>query len=348
MTLSSNLWSLEAYRYDLPKELIAQVPSSERDDSRLMVVDRASGNMTGMPFCELTDFLERGDSLVLNDTRVIPARLIGSRDTGGRVEIFLVRCIEAMTWEVLAKPAKKLKPGMEVGFGENFSCVVKADGIEGRKVVRFCCEGDFYAALNKHGRTPLPPYIRREVNPGIDNERYQTIYANRPGALAAPTAGLHFSESMLRTLSQKEVEQVMITLHVGLGTFRPVHAEDIRDHEMHAEIYHIDVEAADRLNHRSLGSRRVCVGTTCCRTLEAVADDQGVIVPGEGATDLFIYPGYRFKYVDMLLTNFHLPGSSLLMLVTAFGGYDLIMEAYAKAVRDRYRFFSYGDAMLII
>lgn len=313
-----------------------------------MIVDRAKGDISEIVFRELRDFLESGDHLIFNDTKVIPARLIGTRTGGGASEIFLVRPISNDMWEVLVRPGKKLKVGSRVVFSELFSCEIVERLPDGGAYAVFHYEGEFYQALERHGQIPLPHYIRREVDSAVDNSRYQTVYASQPGAVAAPTAGLHFTQEMMSHLKEKGVHQTTVTLHVGLGTFRPVQAEDIRDHVMHAERLNITPEAAVELNRRQSGSRRICVGTTSCRALEAVATEGGVIVPGDYETTIFIYPGYSFKYAKSLLTNFHLPGSSLLMLVSAFAGRELIKEAYLKAVKEKFRFFSYGDAMLIL
>jgi len=337
------MFSLSTYSYNLPEELIAQYPCTPRDSSRLMVVDRASGEITEMVFRELADFLGEGDQLIFNDTKVIPARLHGKRETGGAVEIFLTEPLGEDTWKALARPARKLRAGATVHFSDTFSCKVLEELPEGERKVQFHYEGDFDTALITHGETPLPQYIRRQADNTLDPERYQTVYAANAGAVAAPTAGLHFTPELLNQLSAQDVEQSYITLHVGLGTFRPIQTDDIRQHKMHSERFIITPEAAQQLNTQK---RQICVGTTSCRSLEA-ATKNGTIQPGDYSTDIFIYPGYTFKKVEALLTNFHLPGSTLLMLVSAFAGYDLIMEAYAKAVKDRYRFFSYGDAMLI-
>jgi len=345
--MNKDLHTLEAYDYDLPQELIAQYPKDRRDRSRLMVIDRKAGTIEEMVFRDIVDFLGEGDQFIFNDTRVIPARLFGHLPTGGKVEIFLTRHHVDDVWEVLCKPARKLKEGTQVSFGEGFSCTVEEVRDEGLRLVSFNYSGDFEENLKKFGQIPLPHYIQRDPNVDLDSERYQTVYAKNPGAVAAPTAGLHFSEELLQDLKGRGVDTTYVTLHVGLGTFKPVNVDNILDHKMHHEYFSVSPEAADKLNGFS-GKRQISVGTTCCRTLEAAADDQGKILAGERDTNLFIYPGYRFKYVRSLLTNFHLPKSSLMMLVSAFAGYDLIMEAYAKAVEEKYRFFSYGDAMLII
>lgn len=314
-----------------------------------MIVDRASGNISEIVFHELVNLLNAGDHLIFNDTKVIPARLLGKRTTGGETEIFLIRNEGNDLWEVMARPGKKLQPGAKVIFGEGFSCEIVDVLPDGNRRVLFHYAGNFDQLLQQYGQIPLPHYIRRESQSKSDTESYQTIYAANPGAVAAPTAGLHFTREMLTTLAQNGIYQTTITLHVGLGTFRPVMAEDIRDHQMHSEQIIITPEAAKQINaHCDSLKRQICVGTTSCRALETAASSEGIIAPGEYSSKIFIYPGYQFKQTKALLTNFHLPGSSLLMLVSAFAGIDLMKEAYAKAVREKYRFFSYGDAMLIL
>lgn len=339
--------SRSTYLYDLPNELIAQYPCTPRDHSRLMVVDRSKGLISEMVFCELVDFLKKNDSLIFNDTKVIPARLSGRKSSGGVLEVFLLEKQPDGTWMALTKPAKKAHLGSTIFFSDSFSCEVVENLTDGAKRIRFHYEGDFNAVLAQHGQMPLPPYIRRKSN-AQDETSYQTVFAKNPGAIAAPTAALHFTPELIQALTAKGVSQTHLTLHVGIGTFRPVQTEDIRQHEMHSERYEISSEAAKQLNLQQRGRYRICVGTTTCRTLEFASDNQGEIRPGLGSTNIFIYPGYTFKYVSSLLTNFHLPGSTLLMLVCAFAGYELTMEAYAKAISDRYRFYSYGDAMLIL
>ena len=339
---------LSLYKYDLPKELIAKHPKSPRDHSRLLVVDRKSGNFSEMFFYELGDFLDSGDSLVFNDTKVLPARLLGKRESGGKTEILLLEEIEDSIWHALAKPSRKLKPGAMIFFSKSFSARVLQVLEDGIVRLQFLYPKSFSESLQEHGEMPLPPYIERKESNKSDKIDYQTVFAKNLGSAAAPTAGLHFTDNLLDKFKQKKVDTAFITLHVGLGTFRPVVSSDIRDHKMHKERYFITDDAAYFLNQRNVNKRQICVGTTCCRTLEAASNENGKIQPGIGETDIFIYPGYKFKYVSSLLTNFHLPGSTLLMLVSAFAGYELIMEAYKKAVLDRYRFFSYGDAMLIL
>lgn len=343
-----DLFRLSSYQFDLPEELIAQYPVTPRDSSRLMVVDRKSGLIREIVFRELADFLGKGDMLVFNDTEVIPARLKGKRESGGEAEIFLTNRLDATTWIVMARPGRKLHVGVKVIFAPDFFCEIIEVLDDGRRVVRFFFEGLFEDALKAYGEIPLPHYIKRSSTEESDRERYQTIYAKNPGALAAPTAGLHFTKELLSKVQAKGVDQIHITLHVGLGTFKPVQVEDIRDHVMHHERVVVTEAAAEKLNAKKPENKQICVGTTCCRSLESACDEQGMIRSGEFDTNIFIYPGYQFKYVDHMLTNFHLPGSTLLMMVSAFAGYELIMEAYERAVKERYRFFSYGDAMLIL
>lgn len=341
-----NFFALSTYRYDLPPGLIAQVPAAARDQSRLMIIDRRTGEIQDAVFADIRNILGKGDSLVLNDTKVIPARLYGLRESGGRCEILLVRPLGDDRWQAMARPGKKLRPGSRVTFAPDFFADIEESASDGTKVVRLHYQGDLYTVLDKQGQLPLPPYIEREKVTKEDLERYQTVFASTPGAIATPTAGLHFSRPLLDDLSSKGVEQIHITLHVGPGTFIPVQTNDIRHHHMHTERYHISETAVGYLNKPAKG-RRIVVGTTCCRTLEDAAS-RGAIQPGFRETGIFIYPGYRFHYVQHLITNFHLPESTLLMLVCAFAGYELTMEAYRKAVERRYRFFSYGDAMLIL
>jgi len=335
------------YIYDLPDELIAQVPADKRDASRLLVLPKDSGAPQHRAFRDLPDFLNPGDVLVLNDTRVIPARLFGHRPSGGQVELLLLEEKGDAVWVALAKPAKRLTPGERILFDGGREAVVLEEGEEGRRTVRFEPEEDFHSWLEEHGSVPLPPYIHRAAE-GPDRERYQTVYARHDGAVAAPTAGLHFTPEMLADLEDKGVGVVRITLHVGIGTFRPVTVEDVSKHKMDFERYIVSPDAARRINEaREGGGRCVAVGTTVVRTLESVTGEDGVVQAGSGATDLFIRPPYRFKAVDALVTNFHLPGSTLLMLVSSLAGRERVLAAYKEAVEQRYRFFSYGDAMLI-
>lgn len=368
MTSSKNLdlFALSSYQYDLPAELIAQHPTSLRDDARLMLIDRKSGTITEKAFRELPDLLLAGDSLILNDTKVIPARLYGKRSNTlqntaahGEAEILLNKPLQSNLWEALARPGKKLKNGVYVIFGEDFACQIMDTLSDGSKVVRLIFDEHVHALdtlLARYGQLALPHYIARSQgqDPVEDIQRYQTVYAANSGAIAAPTAGLHFTPQLLETLCAKGVATLPVTLHVGPGTFRPVKVDDIRAHLMHNERYVIPKSTADQLNaslaagSTGLRPKQICVGTTSCRAIESAADEKGVVQAGSFDTQIFIYPGYRFKRVDALLTNFHLPGSTLLMLVSAFAGYELIKEAYTKAVKERFRFFSYGDAMLIL
>lgn len=333
--------------YELPQELIAQEPAAERSSSRLMVLDRKTGNIEHRIFREIKDYLKAGDCLVLNDTRVMPARLLGAReDTGGGIEFVLMKIISGDTWEVILKPGKRAKPGARFIFGDG---ALRAEILDvtagGNRIVRFEYEGMFQQVLDRVGIMPLPPYITKKLD---DTERYQTVYSKYTGSAAAPTAGLHFTRELLGDLAGSGVHIAYLTLHVGLGTFRPVKTENIEDHVMHSEIYNLGREAADTINKaRAEGGRVIAVGTTSCRVLETVSGDDGTVSPSSGSTGIFIYPGYRFKAVDALITNFHLPESTLLMLVSAFAGRENILHAYSVAVEQRYRFFSFGDAMFI-
>lgn len=338
------------FDYELPPELIAQEPAGRRDSSRMMVVDRAESSFRDGSFPEIVDLLAAEDCLVLNNTKVIPARLIGRRlPSGGKAELFLLKQVGDREWEVLAKPGKKLGPGTQVSFGDGrllASVTGRSEG--GLRTARFRFEGDWHELLDELGATPLPPYIKRPEPKGPDRERYQTVYAEHEGAVAAPTAGLHFTPANLDRLGAKGVRLARITLHVGWGTFQPVVTECVEDHVMHEEHYELSPEAAEVINTtRSAGGRIVAVGTTSVRTLETCADG-GEVRAGRGWTRCFIYPGYRFRVVDALLTNFHLPRSSLIMLVAAFAGRELVLSAYQAAVERRYRFYSYGDCMLIV
>lgn len=343
-----NLFALSSYQFELPKELVAKYPCTPRDSSRLMIVNRSTGGISEVVFRELVELLHSGDSLVFNDTKVIPARLIGKRESGGEAELFLTRRVSNDIWEALVRPAKKLPEGASITFSPELACKILSTMPNGSRCVRFLYEGDFEKLLEKYGQIPLPHYIDRAVEPLLDSESYQTVFARYPGAVAAPTAGLHFTQAMLNGLEARNVKQTTLTLHVGVGTFRPVQTEDIRDHQMHTEQIQISAEASRFLSHRDSTKTQICVGTTTCRALEALVGSAGMIPAGEYETNIFIYPGYPFKYVRSLLTNFHLPGSSLLMLVCAFAGYELAMEAYSKAIKERFRFYSYGDAMLIL
>jgi S-adenosylmethionine:tRNA ribosyltransferase-isomerase len=339
---------LSDFYYELPAELIAQEPAAQRSGSRLLVLDKNNGSIKHRIFSDLWEYLHEGDCLVLNDTRVIPARLLGTReDTGGRIEFVLLKDLGGDNWEVILKPGKRAKPGVRFVFGCGELKAEIIDVIEGgNRVVRFKYDGIFREILDKIGIVPLPPYITKKLE---DAERYQTVYSRHRGSAAAPTAGLHFSEAMLEDLERRGIKIAYLTLHVGLGTFRPVKTVNIEDHVMHEEYYALSAEAAAAINDaRAKGGRIVAVGTTSCRVLETVASDTGYVKAGEGMTGIFIYPGYHFKATDALVTNFHLPESTLIMLVSAFAGKENIMSAYHEAIKRRYRFFSFGDAMLII
>ena len=336
------------FYYDLPKELIAQTPVEPRDSSRLLVLDRETGEISHEHFYNIIDHLGEGDLLVANDSRVLPARIYGVKDeTGARVEFLLLRQISGNRWETLCKPGKKAKVGAKFSFGDG---LLRAEVAEvrddGNRVVDFDCDENFFATLDKIGQMPLPPYITEELK---DKERYQTVYSHELGSAAAPTAGLHFTEELMDRIRAKGVKIAYVTLHVGLGTFRPVKVDDVTNHKMHSEHYEIPAETAKLIRQtKKNGGRVIAVGTTSCRTLESVATQFGEIKACEGFTDIFIYPGYEFKVLDGLITNFHLPESTLIMLVSAFAGYDKIMKAYETAVEERYRFFSFGDAMCIL
>ena len=336
------------FYYDLPKELIAQDPLEKRSNSRLMVLDPANKSISHRTFTDIKEYLKAGDCLVLNDTKVIPARLLGVKeDTGAACEVFLLKRLSDSSWECLVKPGKKLRTGARVSFGDGrLKCQI-ADVLEdGNRIVEFEYEGIFEEILNELGEMPLPPYITHKLE---DKDRYQTVYAKNEGSAAAPTAGLHFTSELLDEIRAMGVKTVFVTLHVGLGTFRPVKVENVDDHVMHTEWYHVTKEAADTINEtKKAGGRVICVGTTSCRTIESAADESGKIIPQSADTSIFIYPGYEFKVLDGLITNFHLPESTLLMLVSALCGKDYIMKAYEEAVREKYRFFSFGDAMFIL
>ena len=335
------------FAYDLPEELIAQDPLEQRDSSRLMVLDKNTGEWTHRVFHDIVEYLHPGDCLVINDTKVIPARLIGEREeTGGKVEVLLLKRKSDSVWETLVKPGKKARPGMRLSFGNG---LLKAEVLEvveeGNRLIRFEYDGIFEEILDQLGQMPLPPYITHKLQ---DKNRYQTVYAKYEGSAAAPTAGLHFTTELLQQIQDMGVQIARVTLHVGLGTFRPVKVDDVEKHHMHTEFYHVSEEAASLINRtKEQGGRVICVGTTSCRTIESAADEQGVVHAGEGDTSIFIYPGYQFKALDCLITNFHLPESTLLMLVSALAGKEHIMAAYEEAVREKYRFFSFGDAMFI-
>lgn len=336
------------FYFDLPKELIAQDPLEDRASSRLLVLDKDTGAVSHHVFREVADYLRPGDCLVLNDTKVIPARLLGQREgTGAHVEVLLLKRLESDVWEALVRPGKKCRPGTGLTFGDGLlKAQVLETGEEGSRLIRFFYEGIFEEVLDRLGEMPLPPYITHKLE---DKNRYQTVYAKYEGSAAAPTAGLHFTQELLEQIREKGVEIVSVTLHVGLGTFRPVKEENVLDHHMHSEHYQVSLEAAEKINRaREAGGRIICVGTTSCRTLESAADEEGKVRPGSGDTDIYIYPGYRFKVLDALITNFHLPESTLVMLVSALAGREQVLEAYEEAVRERYRFFSFGDAMIVV
>ncbi len=333
--------------YDLPEELIAQEPLADRKQSKLMVVDRKTGEIEHRIFKEIIEYLNPGDCLVLNDTRVIPARLLGEKEgTGGKIEFVLLKNTGGDIWEVILKPGKRAKPGSRFVFGNG---ELKAEIIdvveEGNRLVRFEYDGVFEQILDRVGIMPLPPYITRKLE---DRERYQTVYSKHKGSAAAPTAGLHFTKDLLDEIKEKGIDIAYVTLHVGLGTFRPVKVENILEHKMHSEYYNLKEEDCDKINNaRKNGGKIVAVGTTSCRVVETIGNEKGILKPQSGWTDIFIYPGYNFKVVDRLITNFHLPESTLLMLVSALAGRDTIMKAYSEAVNEKYRFFSFGDAMFI-
>ncbi len=334
------------FYYDLPQELIAQTPADPRDSSRLLVYNRAEGSVQHKIFRDIIDFLNPGDALVINDTRVIPARLYGKKQgTGRQVEFLLLNQLSGDTWEVILRPGRKLRPGDRVSFAEELEAEILEKQEDGVTKVRFCFQGSFEALLDEYGNMPLPPYITKRLE---DRERYQTVYAKERGSAAAPTAGLHFTPELMENIKKKGVDIIPVLLHVGLGTFRPVKAERLEDHKMHSEYYSISEESAHRINAvRERGGRVIAVGTTSVRTLESAADQEGRVKEQSGNTDIFIYPGYRFRCVDALITNFHLPESTLLMLISAFMGKEQALEVYRLAVQEKYRFFSFGDAMFI-
>ena len=336
------------FYYDLPNALIAQTPAEPRDSSRLLVLDRQSGETVHKHFFDIIDYLDEGDLLVCNDSRVLPARIYGIKEpTGARVEFLLLKQISGNRWETLCKPGKKAKEGARFSFGDGllYATVTEVKD-DGNRVVDFECDENFFSTLDKIGQMPLPPYITEELK---DKERYQTVYSHELGSAAAPTAGLHFTTELMDKIKAKGVNIAYVTLHVGLGTFRPVKVDDVTKHKMHSEHYEVPEETAELIKKtKQSGKRVIAVGTTSCRTLESVAAEHGEVVPCEGFTEIFIYPGFEFKVLDGLITNFHLPESTLIMLVSAFAGYDNIMNAYKTAVEERYRFFSFGDAMAIL
>ncbi len=335
------------FYYDLPEELIAQDPLEDRSSSRLLILDKETGKTEHHIFKEIIDYLNPGDCLVINDTKVIPARLIGEKvGTGAKIEVLLLKRKEKDVWETLVKPGKKMKVGAQVSFGGGLLTGEVIDVVEeGNRLIKFHYEGIFEEILDQLGEMPLPPYITHQLK---DRNRYNTVYAKNEGSAAAPTAGLHFTPELLDAIQKKGVDIARVTLHVGLGTFRPVKVEDVTEHHMHSEFYQVDEEAAEKINRAKDGAGRViCVGTTSCRTIESAADETGHLKPCSGWTEIFIYPGYKFKMLDCLITNFHLPESTLIMLVSALAGKEHVMAAYEEAVKERYRFFSFGDAMFI-
>ncbi len=335
------------FYFDLPEELIAQDPLEDRSSSRLLVLDKETGETSHHIFKEIVDYLNPGDCLVINDTKVIPARLIGAREgTGAKIEVLLLKRKENNVWETLVKPGKKARPGTRIVFGEGLLVGEVIDVVEeGNRLIKFEYEGIFEEILDQLGQMPLPPYITHQLE---DKNRYQTVYAKHTGSAAAPTAGLHFTPELLKQIEEKGVDIARVTLHVGLGTFRPVKVDDILEHHMHSEFYHIDAEAAEKINRaKDNGGRVICVGTTSCRTVESAADESGRLRECSGWTEIFIYPGYKFKILDALITNFHLPESTLIMLVSALAGREHVLNAYQEAIEQKYRFFSFGDAMFI-
>ena len=335
------------FYFDLPEELIAQDPLEDRSSSRLLVLDKETGETSHHIFKEVINYLNPGDCLVLNNTKVIPARLIGHKeDTGAAIEVLLLKRKENDIWETLVKQGKKCKPGTKIVFGEGLLHATVLETVEdGNRLIRFSYEGIFEEILDRLGEMPLPPYITHKLQ---DKNRYQTVYAKYEGSAAAPTAGLHFTKELLQQIEEKGIDIAYVTLHVGLGTFRPVKVDNILEHHMHSEFYQVTKEAADKINKaKKEGHRVICVGTTSCRTVESAADENGMVKEGCDNTEIFIYPGYKFKVLDALITNFHLPESTLVMLVSALAGREHILNAYEEAIREKYRFFSFGDAMLI-
>lgn len=334
------------FYFDLPEELIAQDPLLDRSSSRLLMLDKRTGDTKHETFKNVIDYLNPGDCLVLNNTKVIPARLIGNRETGGAVEVLLLKRHGSDVWECLVKPGKKCKPGAKLVFGDGILKAEVMDTVEeGNRLIQFEYEGIFEEVLDKLGEMPLPPYITHKLQ---DKNRYQTVYAKYEGSAAAPTAGLHFTNELLKKIEEKGVKIAYVTLHVGLGTFRPVKVDNVLEHHMHSEYYEITKEAADTINEaKKRGNKVICVGTTSCRTIESAADENGHLEPKCDNTEIFIYPGYKFKVLDELITNFHLPESTLVMLVSALAGKDNVLNAYEEAIKERYRFFSFGDAMFI-
>ncbi len=336
------------FYFDLPEELIAQDPLEDRSGSRLLVLNKETGETQNHIFKEIINYLEPGDCLVLNNTKVIPARLLGcKKDTGAGVEVLLLKRQDKDIWETLVKPGKKARPGARLSFGGGLLEAEVLETVEeGNRLIRFFYDGIFEEILDQLGEMPLPPYITHKLQ---DKNRYQTVYAKREGSAAAPTAGLHFTNELLRQIEEKGVKTAYVTLHVGLGTFRPIKAEHILDHHMHSEYYEVSGQSAQMINDtKKQGKRVICVGTTSCRTVESAADENGIVKPGCDNTEIFIYPGYRFKVLDALITNFHLPESTLVMLVSALAGRENVLKAYERAIEEKYRFFSFGDAMFIV
>jgi S-adenosylmethionine:tRNA ribosyltransferase-isomerase len=341
--------NLANFQYELPPNLIAQYPSRERDRSRLMVVHRDTGSLEHRTFCDLAEYLREGDVLVINDTRVLKARLVGKKETGGKVEVLITERVEDQTWRCMVKRARSISPGTMVFFGDGLRGQFLGRDETGSWRIQFHCTGDLYEVIDRWGQVPLPPYIKREGPLPLDEERYQTIFATRPGSIAAPTAGLHITQSLLDGIRGREVSVVPITLHVNVGTFSPVRTERVEDHKMAPEYFEIGAGTAEAINMaKRKGGRIVALGTTTTRSLESAVDARGELAATAGYSDLFIYPPYRFRMVDALVTNFHLPATTLLLLVSAFATAELIMKAYREAVRRKYRFFSYGDGMLIL
>lgn len=335
------------FYYDLPEELIAQTPVEPRDSSRMMVYNRKTKEVLHKHFYDVIDFLNEGDALIVNDSRVLPARIYGTKiPTGANVEFLLLKQVKDKVWETLVKPGKKARTGDSFTFGDGIMTGKVIDVLEdGNRIVEFKCDSNFYETLDKIGQMPLPPYIHEKLK---DKERYQTVYSHELGSAAAPTAGLHFTDELLEKIKAKGIKIGYVTLHVGLGTFRPVKVDDVTTHKMHSEHYEVPEETAKLIEEtKKNGKRVIAVGTTSCRTLESVANEYGKVVPCEGWTDIFIYPGFEFKVLDGLITNFHLPESTLIMLVSAFAGYDEVMGIYKEAVKEKYRFFSFGDSMFI-
>ncbi|HEX37749.1 MAG TPA: tRNA preQ1(34) S-adenosylmethionine ribosyltransferase-isomerase QueA [Candidatus Cloacimonetes bacterium] len=340
-------FTLADFDYDLPKNMIAQYPAEKREKSKLMIVNRGDRSIKIDTFENIISYLNEDNILVINETKVIPARLLGRKPTGGKIEVLLLEQVDENTWKCLVKPGRRLKVGSEIILGNILRGKIIEWGDQGERLIRFTYEGNFFSIIYKIGKVPLPPYIKREATE-LDAVRYQTIFADKNGSVAAPTAGLHFTEDIFKTLHEKGLETVKVNLRIGLDTFRPVTAENIEEHNMHTEYCEIPEESAKKINHaRQSGKKVVAVGTTSVRTLESFAKN-GLLTSGEMYTNIFIYPGYRFKIVDSMITNFHLPRSTLLMLVSAFAGYDLIVEAYQRAIAEKFRFYSYGDAMLIL